>query len=211
MLQRFAFGIFTLLATQCALAAPQTHDGFFLQFNAGAGHQRWSGNSQGAELTIEGRSSKFDFALGGTILPNLVLFAQFTGTGAAEPAVNLTVDQRRSDFAPRIDQTMSIGLGAGLAYYLPDGIYLAGSVISMRLKSQNRDIISAAFPYPNEPVSTDDGVGIQARLGKEWWVSEEWGLGIAISYLRAQLPDRRHPDVDWTANDFGLTFSATYN
>jgi hypothetical protein len=47
-------------------------------------------------------------------------------------------------------------------------------------------------------------------VGKEWWVTPDWGIGIAGQFHIAAMHD---PTVDaqMRANVFSLLFSATYN
>ena len=48
-------------------------------------------------------------------------------------------------------------------------------------------------------------------LGKEWWVSRNWGLGIAGGLFTASLKDKNVPGLTWSAGAASLLFSATYN
>jgi hypothetical protein len=54
------------------------------------------------------------------------------------------------------------------------------------------------------------GFGIKAALGKEWFVTPQWGLGVAF-----QLNFARYPDPllggRWTGIEGCLAMSATYN
>jgi hypothetical protein len=57
-------------------------------------------------------------------------------------------------------------------------------------------------------VNGDWGPGGKLALGKEWWVGDHWGLGIAAELLvsfNKQAGDPR------TTIAPGLTFSATFN
>jgi hypothetical protein len=88
-------------------------------------------------------------------------------------------------------------------------MYLAGSVLSVQLQLA-QDANGDGDVDEDERGGSEKGVGFQFRIGKEWWVSEEWGLGIAASYLRASIPEKGGND-DWAVNNFALTFTATYN
>jgi hypothetical protein len=49
-------------------------------------------------------------------------------------------------------------------------------------------------------------------VGKEWWVTQDWGLGLAGQFQVASMKD--HPDgvsTRMTAETFSLLFSATFN
>ncbi len=52
------------------------------------------------------------------------------------------------------------------------------------------------------------GVGFRTSCGKEWWVSENWALGAALSYMHS----RTRYDGDWErSNTIALHFTATFN
>ena len=60
------------------------------------------------------------------------------------------------------------------------------------------------------------GLALEALFGKEWWVSDNWGLGLSGQVILGRMQGK---DVDmtllevptWTAKAFSLLFSATYN
>jgi len=58
--------------------------------------------------------------------------------------------------------------------------------------------------------SSDTGVGVNVDVGKEWWVGDNWGLGVVgrFWYTHATIDAA----VDETLNLLGgvLGFSATY-
>jgi hypothetical protein len=56
----------------------------------------------------------------------------------------------------------------------------------------------------------------EALVGKEWWVSDNWGLGLSGQMVpgtfRGKDPDLTLGLVpSWKATAFSLLFSATYN
>ena len=56
------------------------------------------------------------------------------------------------------------------------------------------------------------GLGFQAMVGKEWWVTADWGLGVAADLLLSSMKDDPAVSNDtYSATTFGLLFSATYN
>ena len=68
-------------------------------------------------------------------------------------------------------------------------------------------------------IETESGWGFSLSLGKEWWVSENWGLGLAgfVYHSRTTGEDisfdyetyQRPYTVDNTV--IGIMFSATYH
>jgi hypothetical protein len=85
-------------------------------------------------------------------------------------------------------------------YFMPENIYL-----SMSFKYSGGGISKS---------SVDNGYGLQVSLGKEWWVSKNWGLGLAlnISYDYFSKTDPGYPIITpLHVFTYGLSFSATYN
>ena len=69
----------------------------------------------------------------------------------------------------------------------------------------------------NEEVAdTEYGPGLSLVVGKEWWVSDNWGLGVAAQLYAARMKDRE-PAVaggdapTWRALGLNLLFSASFN
>jgi hypothetical protein len=202
--------LFALLATglgTSAWAAPKTHDGFFLQMNLGFAQQSWSIDNPNllfSEFTVEGSGAQFDISLGGAVMPNLILFGQLGGTATVDPTFTARAGSN-STSASQEPGEVTAGIstvGGGMLYYTPVGVYVSGAVLSTILQLET----------DGTRAESDAGLGVQARLGKEWWVSDEWGVGVAAYYFRASVPAAGSAKgKDWTIDSFGLTFSATYN
>jgi hypothetical protein len=83
-------------------------------------------------------------------------------------------------------------------YFTPANVYLSASPGITRLM----------FVTGNTHVSSDWGPGLKVALGKEWWVGDHWGLGIAAEVLLMFNKDGGAPRTTVAP---GLTFSATLN
>jgi hypothetical protein len=59
--------------------------------------------------------------------------------------------------------------------------------------------------------STNWGFGARAALGKEWWVSDHWGLGLVGHLSMSFNQDQGTNPPTWTSWAFTAAFSATYN
>ena len=47
-------------------------------------------------------------------------------------------------------------------------------------------------------------------IGKEFWVSEHWGLGVALEFVgAASMKDKDNSTISWSAAAFNVLFSAT--
>ena len=82
-------------------------------------------------------------------------------------------------------------------------MYLSGALmfVTFELDDSNNNAI----------YQSDTGVGFQGMVGKEWWVSANWGLGLAGELFVASMKDKTDPNTSWTSSAFSLVFSATYN
>jgi hypothetical protein len=55
------------------------------------------------------------------------------------------------------------------------------------------------------------GVGLSADAGKEWWVSDRWGLGVAARFWFTHTSDRESSvSTDYDMTGVALLFTATY-
>jgi hypothetical protein len=190
------------------LAGFHEHDGFYLRLHTGAGYTRMSANSTGNDIVISGGSLALSIAVGGAITDNLILFGTFTFAEITSPDIKIN----GMSFGTSNNSADSAGLGGGVAYYFePSNVYLSGSLLAHQLQISDSG--------GNAVAQTQWGVGFEGLVGKEWWVSDNWGLGIAAQFLFASMKDK--PDATglvmtgdtptWTTETFSLLFSATYN
>lgn len=194
----FAAGISLPLA---AHAAPETHDGFFLRLAGGYGYATFSEQGDGVEVVLKGAAAGVDLAIGGAVTQNLVAHGTIFGSGVREPTVEIDGSEVGMSNA---SVTASV-VGAGLTYYvMPLNLYLSGSL----------GLAQVSVEANGMRFDTDNGWGVDLVAGKEWWVSENWGLGIAAQITHASVPDRNPVSgrtYDLTSNSFALLFSATFN
>ncbi|MCF0224878.1 MAG: hypothetical protein HUK20_11475 [Fibrobacter sp.] len=120
-----------------------------------------------------------DFKIGYSVIENLAIHATFmTGYSYIEP--------RKSEFTDRVWHFIG-GLGATY-YFMPRNIYVSGSL---------------GYDFD---LDETDGIGGAIQVGKEWKVSDYWGIGLALSYLFSFRSDDRNDYMDHNLN-FALTFT----
>jgi len=184
-----------------AFPPPNAHDGFYLRLHLGGGFTSVSRtDSSGSKLTISGGSASFGAALGGVIAPNLIVFGSLFVSAASNPSA--TVDGVSTSTA---DTTASLGgVGGGLAYYVePANVYVSGALAAMVFQLQNSS--------GDNLYESNTGIGLQAIVGKEWWLSSDWGVGVAGEFIAASMKDKMDSSITWTGAAFSILFSATYN
>ena len=57
--------------------------------------------------------------------------------------------------------------------------------------------------------SSDNGYGLYLNIGKEWWITGNWGLGLAVFDYFGYVPDKAGGNI--RNRVFGILLSATFN
>jgi len=176
------------------------HDGFYMRVYAGLGYFTASETYSGATDTYSGLGATYGAAFGGAIAPNLILYGEVLGTTVTDATASY--GGGAPDFSG-LDLTL-FGFGPGVAYYIePVNLYLSGTLTFTEISFSDTN---TAQPLDN----TNLGIGFSFMVGKEWWVSADWGVGVAAEFLVGTAKDR-YFDARWTSKGLGLVFSASYN
>jgi hypothetical protein len=176
-----------------------THSGVYLHLHLGGGFTSISGSGgYGGTTKVSGGGPSFAVAVGGAVAPNLALFGNFFFTGSTQPHVSSGGISGESS-----GNALVGGFGAGVVYYfMPADVYLSGAVAAVDFQADD----SAG----NTTYQSDVGLGFEGLLGKEFWVSEHWGLGAALEFVGAtSMKDKNNSNISWSAGAFNLLFSAT--
>jgi hypothetical protein len=177
---------------------PRTHDAFFLRLSAGGGYGKTSADDGVDEIELSGPAGNANFAIGGIVAPNLALHGTLWGWSVADPDVDFNGVTLGS--ANNTQLTMS-AVGIGITYYImPAGLYLSPSV----------GAAIGTLEVAGNEYNTDTGFAFDATIGKEWWVGDGWGLGVAGAFGYHSIPDG-DVDVDWTGPNIDIRFTATMN
>ncbi len=182
---------------QTSLARSRDHDGgFFLRLSAGIGGAGTELQDVSPTTKFSGSASDVNFAIGGVVAPNLALHATLFGWAATNPEIEI------GGVSASVNGDLSLSaLGVGLTYYvMPANLYLSGSIGAGSLQ----------LDLPSGSGETGTGVVADFTLGKEWWVSRSWGLGIAGGLGLHSVPEK-NISADWTGASVSLRFTASYN
>jgi hypothetical protein len=176
------------------------HDGFFLRAQLGGGVSSLQSTTNGVKTVVGGGGGAFGLAIGGVIAHNLILYGAFFESAAANPDVQVG----GTSVASPIGDTDWQGIGPGLAYYYgPLNLYFGGAIVMTRFWMHDQN--------GNQLDSSKAGLGLDLEVGKEWWVSRDWGLGIALRLAGSSMKDQNDPTLTWSAGAGSVLFSATYN
>ena len=198
------------LAQRAGPKGLHAHDGFYLRVQAGYG--KLTAAEAAEPVTYSKLGPSIGVAVGWALVPNLVLYGELLMTGVANTADRFGGGR---DFETRSgnDIVLSV-LGPGIAYYfMPLNLYVSATLGLAKL--------TFVDAYTDHPVP-DSSLGYAASftVGKDWWNSADWGVGIAarLSYAGSM----KHTYEKWVryggevestmhATVVSLLISATYN
>lgn len=191
------------VATTASAGQPRTHDGLLLRLSAGFGYASSSLDALYfpefdliADFEMSGVDGDLNLAIGGVVSPNLAIHGTLWGWSITDPDVEI------AGLSGEFDGDMSMSaIGPGITYYfMPSNLYFSGSIGPAWL----------TWDVQGDDSDSDTGVAIDLTLGKEWWVGNSWGLGVAGCFGYHSIPDGG-VDESWSGASLGLRFSATLN
>jgi len=180
------------------------HDpGFFIRLTTGFGYARTLTEVLNDDLMeFSGLSSAARIQIGGAVSENLIIYGEFGAIIQVDPSWELLGQSVEN--GPDVKVTVS-DFGAGITYYImPANVYFSLSLLGSGV---SLEVGEAEF-------ESDIGFGINVMIGKEWWVGDDWGLGVAgFGYYSAM--DDKEKFLGYTHSisniSFGILFTVTYN
>jgi len=182
------------------------HDGFYMRLTTGITVLNATYSTNGIDNSITGAGVGFSMAFGGSITPNLVLYGEFVTSSALEP------NSKRGGTSNTLTgyNVDLFGIGPGVAYFLvPANVYFSGTLAFSQL-TESYNGSSNSSSNNNSVDLTNMGIGASFMVGKEWWVSTNWGLGVAGMLHLASMKMKNY-DSRATAEAISILFSATCN
>lgn len=175
------------------------HDGFYLQMDLGLGAMGTKASSGGTDVELSGGAGQFSLALGGAVTPNFIIAGQLWGVSVSEPDVKVN----GQSIGSATDSSLGLsGVGLNLTYYfMPINLYVSATPSIGMLSTKQG----------GQTYETKNGFALRLAVGKEWWVSDNWGIGLNLQYAHSSNEDKGTNPPTWATNWFGVAFSATYN
>jgi hypothetical protein len=161
-----------------------THDGLYADAHLGVG---WLRGVPGA-----GGSYARGVSIGYALSNGLVVLGEYYDATIYGPSSDPSV--AALDFQ---------GFGPGAKYYLmPFNVFLSGSVliVCQLTERNNGDWRTGNASWQSE----DESIAGRFSVGKEWWVSANWGLGVAGEFVLGRVEGH-------TVNAYALLLSASFN
>jgi hypothetical protein len=135
-------------------------------------------STESGSLSVGGEGMMASADLGAAAESNLIVFLRAAISAMLAPST----EGRLRDVS---DGTLTSYLvGIGLTYYVMPvnvGFTLAGGLVATDFEYVDQGSETSA--------DTDLGVGLQADLGKEFWVSDDWALGLTGRFMFESSPD----------------------
>lgn len=159
----------------------QVHDGFFFSGSAGAGAR--SMFVKGSEdVSVDGTGAAIGFRMGGAIARNLFLHATVGSSVTEDPEISIDSTTVTADGA----KLSFVSVGPGLTYYfMPANVSLGGSALMMQTRLE----------FDGELLSKSEwGPGLELRIGKDFWVAQDFLLGVGLSGAAAVMSDQNTTD-----------------
>ena len=189
-----ALTVALLLAASTANATDH-NSGFFLRLAGG-------GSTNSTSITDPASSSKFELsgiggnlsaAIGAVVKPNFALHGTVWGWLVSSPDVTLD-GAAAGQYSSNLN--MSAFGGGATYYFMPANFYVTSSAGVGRLSTDGG--------------SSDAGFVLDFAVGKEWWVSSAWGMGLNAGINYHSVPDGG-VSANWSGTTFVINLSATCN
>jgi hypothetical protein len=174
------------------------HKGFFLRLDAEGGYISSSASQSGTSASIQGGGGGIGISIGGALAENWILFGHIYDAIAINPQISFGSQTASTNNT----SAGTVGYGIGVSYYfMPSNLYVSGTLAVTVLSSSSN----------GQDSSTNPGPGGRIAIGKEWWVSDHWGLGVAGQLSFALNQDKGSNPPTWSTVAPTIAFSATFN
>ena len=181
-----------LLPKVChAQSLPHRHDGFYLQMTVGAGYLSSSADFGAIHSRIYGGALAGSLWMGGSVMPGFALGGGLIGDIAFAPSQKLSGGGMSSTTRAGTDQALQlqmIGLVTDIYPNPKQGLHfqamLGYAVLSVSNNGDTGDV-------------SPSGVGVLGGVGYDFWISEEWSMGVLgrVAYAAAKLNDQANPTI----------------
>lgn len=199
-MRSFVITAAALLAAGCATSRHiADHTGVHFHADLGPGWTSSQASDAGVSREFNGVGGVASASIGGAIVPNLILGGEIWGTGAVDPHYSeYGLEEIRDGISYNV-----AGYGARLTYYvMPANVYFSATPSITRL--------SLYDPFSDTTDYSEWGFGLRAALGKEWFVSPRWGLGVA-GVIHFSTNEGGPDGPSWRTWGGGVAFSASFN
>jgi hypothetical protein len=198
-------------------ATVHRHDGFYLRMSIGAGYMHDSARYDTISLPVTNASSDvkygggavaFDILVGGTPAAGLVFGGGIVGAVAPNPKA------KERDVSYPSDVDLNLVMIAGFFDWYPNprqGFHLQGlaGIAAVSTTDSNGNATTDRTPA---------GIGLGIGIGHEWWIGNQWSIGVLgrLLYAHASVTENHGVGTyDYTEKHSvvapSVLFAATYH
>lgn len=186
------------------------HNGFYLSMNLGPTFLSVKDQLSDSYISpynreYNGMGVMLDLKLGWALKENLILHATLISNIMNDPTTK-NKHPLYEEFSSIVDMGDEL-IGAGVTYYLmPSNILLSCSMGVGQFS-----VTDTQGMHKN--INSESGFAMQLKLGKEWWVSKNWGLGVGLTYgNNVVISDPQfNQSNELSSQHFGILFNTTFN
>jgi hypothetical protein len=189
-------------AAPVAASTVNRHLGFFIRPELGLGYFGAGASQGGVDLKVSGGGINFALGIGGAISEDFILGGQVWDYVVSDPEVSIKGGGIDVSGTASGSSAGLVGYGVLLNwYFMPSNWYVAVTPSLTRLVTSDG----------TDTFTSEWGFGLRGAVGKEWWVSDHWGLGLSANLALSSNKDTGTDPPTFTSFCAGLSFSATYN
>jgi hypothetical protein len=189
------------------------HDGLYLDMATGLGGFSYTTSNVANKGELSGTGISLEFSVGAALTPHLILFGTlYEINSASTPTFKVNGNGGNTS-----GDVMLLGIGPGVAYYFGEhNFYASGALAFSQL---HFDSFLDGLNRSNG--DSDWGLALKVTFGKEWWISENWAMGLGAQLVLGSIKDTQltasgneatsSSDPSWGVGAFNVLFSATYN
>jgi hypothetical protein len=175
----------------------QEHDGFYLSLGLGAIGGTIDNTYQSQTMTFGGIGADLDVKIGFAIAPNTIFFGTLTSKAVSGPTLTMGSQTITASNEYAIGERL---IGVGLMKYTESNVFFSGAVGSGNFSTLHNNNITA---------SSSKGLSFQLKVGKEWWISDNWAIGFNVNYAKTMVTETNTETLN--SNRFGVQLCATFN
>ncbi|MEA1896792.1 MAG: autotransporter domain-containing protein [Bacteroidota bacterium] len=178
-------------------------DGLFFSASLGASYLSINDDITGStsdNMKMTGTGIAIDIKLGAVIKENFILHGDIISTTSF--SLKILVDGEPLGTISGDNSVSIIMFGGGGTYYFYPGVYFSGTL----------GMGGFSITAGENTTNTQKGLGINLKLGKEWWVSKNWDLGGSIGFNYTNVNNKVGDITEKLSGvSIGLMFTATFN
>ena len=189
----------SLLLPNVATAGPEIHDGLLFRLTNGPTDIESKGPALATDgdPALDGTAEALELMLGYVVSERLILHL------AVVEIFDVNAEYRLGLTQIFYQKPQMSAVGVGVTWYSQTNFYLSATLLGASLQASDPQCEGCDADFQG-------GGLLRLALGKEWWVSDNWGLGLGFSLMGGEFIEG--DDLGRRELGSGSIFlSATYN